>query len=141
MAWPWLPLPRTAPCACGMSPPARRRPSCAGTSAGSRPWRSPPTAAPSPPAARATPRALGQSAGVQGLAFTPDGRTLASGDWGGTVLLWDVATRTQKGALRTPEDGVAGVAFAPDGRTLAAGGMGGAVRLWDVASGDERTIQ
>ncbi|MDG9715884.1 WD40 repeat domain-containing protein [Streptomyces sp. DH24] len=78
------------------------------------------------------------------VAFTPDGRTLASGGHDGTVRLWDVAGRTDAdgkdalpGAplgkpLRFPADAVGAVAFSPDGTLLAATGRGGGIRLWDM---------
>jgi WD40 repeat protein len=80
---------------------------------------------------------------VTSVAFSPDGKTLATGygsaDRGG-VVLWDVARRARlaRGVLPVPEGFVASVAFSPDGRTLAAGyrlggrRRGGGVVLWDV---------
>ena len=64
---------------------------------------------------------------VHSVAFSPDGKTLASGALG-TVKLWDIATRTNVTTLRNTGGAVA---FSPDGATLASGGSG-TVRLWDV---------
>jgi len=66
---------------------------------------------------------------VSHLAFTPDGRTLATGH-DDLVVFWDVDTGTQRAALRIPGYGVAGLAFSPDGETLAFGDAQGVVRIW-----------
>ena len=75
---------------------------------------------------------------VNSVAFSPDGRTLASG--GDTTRLWDVATRTQLGAPLSAHAGYDGrvesVAFSPDGHTLVTG-TENSVQLWDVASHEQ----
>jgi WD40 repeat protein len=72
-----------------------------------------------------------------GIAFSPDGQSLAtSGGNGGEVRLWDVATQRH---VRIVGGGVGCVAFAADGKTLAFLN-GGAVWLWDVAARCERDI-
>lgn len=71
---------------------------------------------------------------VDSVAFSPDGRTLASGSGDGSVHLWEVATGTLRYALEGHAGGVGSVAFNPDGRTLASGNWN-TVRLWDVATG------
>jgi WD40 repeat protein len=77
---------------------------------------------------------------ISALAFAPDGRTLASGDWDGVGLHWDLATGLERTLRTSPEEPVkffeevTAVMFAPDGRTLALA-RGRAVQLWDLATG------
>ncbi|GAA0321971.1 serine/threonine protein kinase [Actinoallomurus spadix] len=68
---------------------------------------------------------------VVGMAFSPDGRTLAAGGYDGRVRLWDVATHRMLGSLPDLPGRVNGVAFSPDGRILACAG-GDTVLLWDA---------
>lgn len=75
---------------------------------------------------------------VRTVAFSPDGATVASGGDDGSVILWDVATRTKRGSITAPDRQVHSLAFSPDGRTLAVAGNSGAISLWDVASGQQR---
>jgi WD40 repeat protein len=65
------------------------------------------------------------------VAFSPDGRALATGDHAGAVKLWDVTTGTEWATLTVSRAEVTAVKFAPDGRTLAVA-VGADVQLWDV---------
>jgi Tol biopolymer transport system component len=78
----------------------------------------------------------GPSPGVNGLAFSPDGATLAVADNDGNSYLWNVAARRLTATLTDPDSGgVKQVAFSPDGKTLAAGDANGSAYLWKVVTG------
>ena len=84
----------------------------------------------------------GHTNGVNSVAFSPDGNTIASGSYDDTVRLWDVNTGEHKRTLTGHTDGVLSVAFSPDGNTIAShGNWGPTVKLWDVATGiNTRTL-
>ncbi len=75
---------------------------------------------------------------VYTVAFSPDGKTLASGNADGTIQLWNAATGQQ---IRPPLNGHAGednsIAFSPDVKTLAGGDSNGTIQLWNVATGQQ----
>ncbi len=70
------------------------------------------------------------------LAFSPDGKTIASGSVGTTVRVWDVASGRQLHRLWEIGSQITSVVFSPDGKTLAASGARDKFfRLWDVETG------
>jgi WD40 repeat protein len=75
------------------------------------------------------------------LAISPDGRTVAGGDTGGTIHLWDAMTGALRTAREFPGTGqpADSVAFDPTGRLIAATDSGG-VRLWRVGTVDPPTL-
>jgi eukaryotic-like serine/threonine-protein kinase len=83
----------------------------------------------------------GHTSSVRGVAYSPDGHTLASGSMDSMVKLWDTATGREIRTLGGHSDELYGVAFSPDGRTLASASKDRTVKLWETATGREiRTL-
>jgi WD40 repeat protein len=74
---------------------------------------------------------------VDSVAFSPDGKRLASVSGGKTVQVWDVETGQEVLTLDGHADKVDGVAFSPDGKRIVSASWDKTVRVWDAATGQE----
>jgi WD40 repeat protein/beta-lactamase regulating signal transducer with metallopeptidase domain len=82
---------------------------------------------------------LRQGQGVEGVAFSPDGKYLVSTGWEDSIRFWETQTGQFSRRLKnTGGEGTFAVAFSPNGQLLAAVGEQGLVCLWDLASGNLR---
>jgi WD40 repeat protein len=79
----------------------------------------------------------GHSGWVTGVAFSSDGRRLASGSWDQTVKFWDVPTGQELSTVGSEMKEVQAVAFSRDGRWFAAENSSDTVTLWDATTGQE----
>jgi WD40 repeat protein len=79
-------------------------------------------------------RILEHGAGIEAIAWSPDGRLLASSGADHVVRLWDPTTGKPMAALKGHARGVEALVWSPDGALLASGSDDGTVRLWVAAS-------
>jgi WD40 repeat protein len=78
---------------------------------------------------------VGHADTILDIAFSAEGKTLASCSYDRTVKLWDVATGKALQTLKEHSDAVYAVAFHKDGALLASGGADRAIKIWRVATG------
>jgi len=83
---------------------------------------------------------VGHADAIYGLAFSHDGRLLASGSQDTTAQIWDVKSGQALPTSLHHTSGVSAVAFSPDDRTLATGSYDQTTRLWVAGSGKELSV-
>jgi uncharacterized Zn finger protein (UPF0148 family) len=99
--------------------------------------------APTPPARQAEEvwRELqtlkGHTNRVTSVAYSPDGRRIASGAWDKTIKIWDTESGQVLQTLKGHTNWVDSVVYSPDGRRIASGAGDRTVRIWDAESGHE----
>ena len=83
----------------------------------------------------------GHTDSVYAVAYSRDGKTLASGSKDKSIKLWDAATGAERLALKGHGERLRALAFSPDDKTLASGSDDTTIRLWNVATGSATHAQ
>lgn len=84
---------------------------------------------------------VGHNDTVWALAFSKDGKNLASGSLDGTVRLWDVELRHERHPIMGHTGGIKALAYTDDNRIRACGtGLDGILRFWDAGTGGQLSL-
>ena len=92
------------------------------------------------PVTRASSTLEGHSEAVLNVAFSPNGKLLASASGDTTVRMWDLNTECPEATYEGHKGWVLYVTFSPDGKILASAGMDNNVLLWDVETGKQKGL-
>lgn len=87
------------------------------------------------PVSRCSSTLSGHQGAILAIAFSPDGKRLASGAGDNTVRFWDLNTETPKMVGDTHKNWVLCLSWSPCGKYLASGSMDNTVQLWDAETG------
>jgi WD40 repeat protein/DNA-binding winged helix-turn-helix (wHTH) protein len=86
-------------------------------------------------ASASQPMVLAHESGVDALAFSPDGKTLATAAFDNVIRIWDLSTGNEVRAFSGHTALITFVAFSPDSGALLSTGFDQTARVWDVATG------
>ena len=74
---------------------------------------------------------------MESVAWSPEGKRLATGSRDGTAKVWDAASGQELLTLKGHSNFVIGIAWSPDGKRLATGSWDNTAKVWDAVSGRE----
>ncbi|KAM0127136.1 hypothetical protein ACHAP3_008905 [Botrytis cinerea] len=84
---------------------------------------------------------IGQSKLVKHIAFSPDGKQIASVPSDGTIKLWDAMTGNLQRTIIAHSNWITTIAFSPDSKKIASGSYDKTIKLWNAITGDlQRTL-
>ena len=84
---------------------------------------------------------IGHYSSVMSLAYSPDGKRIASGDWDKAVRIWDADTGELVTVLLGHEAAVRALAYSPDGTHVVSGSVDTTVRVWNISTGASRVLK